>query len=93
MTPSRTGVGTVGADAKDNRGVQWGVAATEAGRGRQGSGTRACGQGGSRQRGQQRWELGAHRTGCNKRLVGGNRLCFFNSWFDIMKAEQPPKQP
>lgn len=23
----------------------------------------------------------------------GNRPVFFNSWFDIMKAEQPPKQP
>lgn len=28
-----------------------------------------------------------------QQAAGGNGAVFFNSWFDIMKAEQPPKQP
>lgn len=90
MTPSRRGVGRVGAEARGSRGGQRGAGAAEAG----GEGR---GQGGGRGQGVPSpgdssagsWVLSQQAATSS----WGKPAGFFNSWFNIMRAEQPPKQP
>lgn len=79
MTLSRTGAGRVGAEARGSRGVQgvqepWGQGGEGRGQGR-GAVGRGLWAGGSQPWGQQRRELGALPTGCNKQL--GETGCVF----------------
>lgn len=81
MTSSRTGVGTAGVEARGSgaqRLRRQGGEGEGRGGGRGAGGLPAAGTGAP----------GAGRSpGRLQQAAGGNRLVFFNSWFDITKAE------